>query len=405
MRNPTLLAALLLFPGMPALAQGEIKPFPPVDPYTKNAPEAIEAAGYLSFGPFRFGDDHTTDQIVTTLGGIPLLFVETAHFRLGCGLPEYTVSDAIEKNRLKDELERLAARLPSVKTKLKKLDPWLRMHLYAQRLEELYTDFQEDFGLHDEDFPAVPPDPKKRPTGPYMGEGRYLGMTSKFNVLVFAKKSAVGRYSSVYLGQALQTPTRWYLPGTDAFLFITCAEFLEGDYANDSALACDVISGVAQNLAMGFRSYRVGLAFSVSEGIGHVYSRRFDERYHIFSGLDPTQLRIKAESNWAPSVRARVEHAVYPELDTMLGWTDAEALDWAEHLMLWSRLDHVLAREDGLAGRLLRLLKEPTGKTTPPTTEELVARAKKAFQEASGKDLAALDQDWAQWVLATYPKK
>src|SRR5262245_20697831 len=175
---------LLLALGRFAAAQGEIKPFPKVDPYTKDDPGAKEKAGYASYGPFRFGDDHTTSQIETTLGGIPLIWVETEHFKLGSALPEHALTgDAAESKKLKKELERLAERLPDVKVKVKKLDPWLRLHLFAQRLEDLYAGFLTRFRLAESDFPTAPPDASKKQAGGYMGEGRYLGMPAKFTVL------------------------------------------------------------------------------------------------------------------------------------------------------------------------------------------------------------------------------
>jgi hypothetical protein len=389
-----------------AAAQGEIKPFPKVDPYTKDAPDAKTKAGYASFGPFRFGDAETTTQVEETLGGIPMIWVETEHFKLGSGLPEYTVpDDKREKERLRSELERLAARLPDVKAKPKKLDPWLRLHLYAQRLEELYAAFLAEFGLEESQFPTAPPDPKKKRTTPYMGEGRYLGMSSKYTVLLFDKRSAHARYGSVHLRQQLQGPTRFYLPAVDSWLFVTANEFLEGGWANDSALACDVISGVSQNLALGFRGYKVGLPFAISEGLAHWFSRRFDPRYHIFSGFDQTRTDIKEEWNWAPLVRARVDHGVFPTFADMLAWGGAESREWADHLMMWSRLDHLLAREDDLAGRLLHALKEPPPTRTEGTPAQLAASARAAFERVTGSDLAQLDREWSEWVLKTYPKK
>ena len=389
-----------------AAAQGEIKPFPKIDPYTKDAPDAKTKAGYASFGPFRFGDDQTTTQIEETLGGIPMIWVETDHFKLGSGLPEYTVpDDQREKERFKQELERLAERLPDVKTKPKKIDPWLRLHLYAQRLEELYAKFLAEFDLEESQFPTAPPDPKKKSTLPYMGQGRYLGMSSKYTVLLFDKKSAHARYSSVHLRQELKGPTRWHFSTVDSWLFITANEFLEGLYANDSALACDVLSGVSQNLAHGFRGYRVGLPFAIREGIAHWFSRQFDPRYHIFSGFDQTRINIKEEWNWAPLVRARVDHDVFPTLEKMLAWSDAEALEWADHLMLWSRMDYLLTREDGLAGRLLHAFKEPPATRITSTPDELAGRARAAFEKVTGSELAELDSQWSDWVLKTYPKK
>lgn len=400
------LAALLVLGGWLA-AQGEIKPFPKIDPYTKNAPDAITKAGYASFGPFRFGDDHTTTQIEETLGGNPMIWVETEHFKLGSGLPEYTIpDDPREKGRTKEELERLAKRLPDLKPgKLKKIDPWLRLHLYAQRLEELYAKFLVEFGLQDVQFPTAPPDPKKKTAGAYMGEGRYLGMSAKFTVLLFDKKSSLARYSSVHLGKELGVPTRWHFSTVDSWLFLTANEFLEGLYANDSALACDVISGVSQNLAWGYRGFRASLPLAISESIAHWFSRQFDPRYHIFSGTDQANVRIKEEWNWAPKVRGRVEAKVFKTLDEMLAWTDPEALEWADHLQLWSLMDYLVAREDGIAGRVLHALKEPPPPRSGVTPADVTARARASIKKITGAELADLDAKWSEWVLKTYPKK
>ncbi len=389
-------------------AQGEIKPFPKVDPYTKNAPEAIQQAGYVSLGPFRFGDNHTTEQVETTLGGIPLIWVETQHFKLGSGLPEYTITDdKREKERIRGELERLQAKLPDIKPKTKKLDPWLRLHLYALRLEDVYAQFLERFELKEADFPTTPSDPKKRPRVPYMGEGPYLGLPSKFTVLVFDRKSSVGRYTNVYLGHEAQWPQRWYFPQTGSFLFATAAEFLEGGYINDSALACDVISGVVQNLGNGYRGYRSVLPLWFSEGLGHWFRRRYDPRYHLFSGTDQTKIRVKDEEEWAPSVRARVANKVFPPTGEMLEWSDPDSLEWGDHLILWSRVDYLLARDDGAAKKLLAALKEPLPQQGEQTgqAELLARRSLEALTQATGQDPGQFDAAWSEWVLSNYPKK
>lgn len=399
--------ALLLAGTGSLAAQGGAKSFPEVDPYTKNAPAAVEKAGYVSLGPFRFGPDHTTDQVESVLEGVPLLWVETEHFKLGSGLPEYVLGgDPREKERIRAELERLSAKLPSIKTKTKKLDPWLRLHLFAQRLEELYGHFLAAFDLRESEFPTAPPDERTRNSPNYMGEGRYLGMSSKFTVLLFAKKSHVARYSSVYLGQAFEVPTRWHLASIDSWLYVSAAEFLEGEYDNDSALACDVVGAVSKNLAAGVRGAAAPLPFAVGEGLAHWFSRQIDPRYHLFAGLDPSQIHLKEEWNWAPSVRDRVEHRVYPSTADMLAWSDTRPLEWADHLVLWSRMDYLFAREDGAAGRFLRRLKAPFPKAKgTPTPEARLERVRESLASATDTDLAGFDAAWSAWVLASYPEK
>ena len=58
-----------------------------IDPYTKNDPKLMAKLGYVSYGPFPFGmrgSNHvTSDEISKHLGYVNLLWVETAHFRIG----------------------------------------------------------------------------------------------------------------------------------------------------------------------------------------------------------------------------------------------------------------------------------------------------------------------------------
>jgi len=393
------LAALLALV-VPLAAQGEPKAFPRTDPYTKNDPGIIEKAGYVSLGPFRFGDDHTSLEATQALGGIPLLWVETEHFRLGSALGEYALGDDYEKQRVQGELERLALRLPDVKAKTKKLDPWLRMHLFALRLEELYGQFLGAFRLREDEFPTGPVDPKKG-----MGQGHYLGMSAKFTVLLLERKASAARYGRVYLGGELSAPTHHLFATSGSWLYLTASEFLVGDNASDTGLACEVIGGVAQNLALGFRGPQVGLCFAVREGISHWFAQRIDPRYHLLAGEAEPRISV-AEGGWAPPVRARVEHKVFPSTEELLAWNEGTALEWADHLILWSRLDYLLAREDGAAGIFLRALKEPLAEgASALSADELVARARAALPAATGGDLARFDQEWSAWVLKTYPNK
>ena len=86
---------------------------------------------------------------------VQILWIETPHFRIGINLPAYTVPmDPVIRAKIRDELTRLAEKLPRVNPKARRLDPWLRAHLVAHRLEKLYAETQSLFGVKDEDFPA-----------------------------------------------------------------------------------------------------------------------------------------------------------------------------------------------------------------------------------------------------------
>ena len=403
LRGMRLLAFVLVLLSGVSAAQAERKSFDVIDPYTKGDDDRIERAGYKSLGPFSLGGNLVTSRVAEIMKGVPLLWVETAHFKIGSGLPECGV-DKADRERVLSELERLAVLLPDVKLRPKKLDAWLRLHLFALRLEETYAEFEQLFGLEDHDFPIQPP-PAGAPAADYMGEGPYLGMPAKFEVLLFERKSDLALYSQAVEGKARSAPYQQLYPTVGALTYVTAAEFLEGEYANDAALTCFVRRAVAQLFSTGFRGPKVPVSFAWSEGLGHWFSRRYDPHYHFFSGKDPAANRITDEWNWAVGVRERVERKVFPSTAELLGWRAEDELDWAQHGILWSRIDFLLTLPDHKAGSVLRLLKHPAEAGELDLPEARVERARKAFQEGTGVDLAAFDVAWAEWVQRTYPKK
>jgi hypothetical protein len=377
-------------------AQEKLEPFPKVDPYTKNGREKFERAGYVSLGPFRFGPDHTTSQVEGALEGVPLIWVESAHFKLGSGLPEYEIGgDKAEKARLKTELEALAERLPDIKVKVKKLDPWLRLHLLALRLETLYADFLRYAGLRESQFPELGGDVGDGS----MGSGPYLGMGEKFPVLVFASKAHLQRYSAAFLGNKVEAATPVHLG--DSWLFVSALDLLPSGYESDTALATYLAAHVAGNLARGLRGGRGAPTFPVYQGLGHWFARRIDARYPIFEGSDPSLL-LGQSQDWATEMRTRVEHKVFPSTAELLGRTDPAALEWADHLFLWSRFDYLFGREDGAAGQFLMRLQEPLGADEPRDPAHLAERARVALEAAAGMPLAAFDEAWSAWAAKAY---
>ena len=82
-----------------------------------------------------------------------------------------------------------------------------RGHRLIHARRQAHDGFLAEFGLQESDFPKTPQDLKK--PGPYMGEGVYLGMPSKFTVLLLQKKSSglpvVGvRTNRAFLGDVFQ---------------------------------------------------------------------------------------------------------------------------------------------------------------------------------------------------------
>lgn len=372
------------------------------DPYTENDPAIQEAAGYVAYERFHWGDNHSTADVDEAIGGARIRWVETKHFRIGSSLPEYTVdrSSKVEKTKIKEELARLRKILPNVPKKANKLDPWLRLHLYALRAEEAYAEISELLGVTDEDFPTGPGQMKD---GRYMGEGPYLGMKSKFTLLFFEQESSLGRYRASFMNAQGDKPIRHMFPKDGSLLFGVATEN-EGMF-NDTTMHCLFVYSLSMNLLNGYRYYRHALPEWMTTGVGHWYARQIDptKNYYtddrLFGGDD------KNIWKWGPKVRARVGHEYFDSFTKVMGYPDAENKKPAQHMMAWSRIDYFMENDrEGLAKWVDRL-KDPYPKGVMQTPESLVERQEAAMAEILGMDKAKFDATWAEWAEDFYPKK
>jgi hypothetical protein len=400
-------AALALTQAGRHLGGPEAPEVPTVDPYTGGEADAMARAGYVSFGPFAWGNGHDTLAIEAVVAAPGLRWVETAHFKLGCALPEMDRPDERDaREELAQELKRLAAKLDgpgrqgrAVDPKARTIDPWLRLHLLAQRLEELYASFCERMDIDTSRFPGgeyfdtLPGQPSE--ANVHMGAGPHLGQRGKYTVLVLETAASFGRYENAWLGGREGLRRRYHFMEQGSLFYGDALELHEEDYRTDVAVTCALVHGVAQNLADGYRSFQHELPGWFREGLGQWFAREVDERFVLYTLAGSNDPGDTDSWEWNVRVRARVGLGNYPAWEEQLELADVGGLERSEHMFLWSRVDYLMARGD--AGRLLHFLKEPLRGTS------MTRRQRQAFDATFGKSPAELDGDWAAWVLATYP--
>jgi hypothetical protein len=130
---------LALFAAITAVSGGAQAP---ADPYSRGEPAALARVGYTRLGSMPFGTGHNSRDIEALLPGEQLLWIKTAHFRIGCALPPADLGVDLRRRNLQAELVELAGLLPRVDAKARRLDRWLRVHLVAWRAERLYAAVQ-----------------------------------------------------------------------------------------------------------------------------------------------------------------------------------------------------------------------------------------------------------------------
>lgn len=401
----TLLAA-------PLAAQKDDTPKWRIDPYTKNDPKQIAAAGYVSYGPFLFGnlaDTPTqTTQIDDALEYVEILWVETAHFRIGSNLPTWTVPQDMEtRTKIRAELERLQQKLPSVNPKTRTLDPWLRLHLAAQRLEELYTEVQELFGVTDADFPADPSKVIRQPGARYMGFGPYLGMKEKFQVVMFEKLGPYRQYLMDFIGRDTKFPQRWHFKETGALMFAVSTECDGGNLKHDTAIHCALAFNVGQNMLDGFRSYTYDLPVWIREGWSHWLLRRVDEKWNQFDQQEGGVADMKKTTNWGPYVRNLVSasNPKFAPFSEAYTWRDFGNLTFNDHTAIWSRMDFLQSQGKEKWQKFLFAVKGRVDDQWIADQSDLVGATRDALRDAYGISVLDFDRKWSEWVKTTYPSK
>ena len=391
------LLALLLALAIPAAAQR--KNDPAQCPYCGGDPELMAAAGIVSHGGFEFGRTDTA-EVDALLAMTDIRWIETTHFQLGFALGSHKV-DQTEKGKVRGELTRLAPALPAVKPKTKILDPWLRAHLYAQRLEDLWTRFLELMQTEESEFP---PEPKVWNTeGTYWGQGPYLGMEGKYEVLVLPSEAASVLYLREHFGLQIRLTQRWNLMERDTLSLTVHPD--QGDLRRDGALHGHIAFNMTINMLDGFKHYSYELPIWLREGLAHWVERDLDPRYNTFDSSEGAVADMTRKENWEPEVRKLLRKgtaARMAELITLRGYSE---LELRHHFTAWSIIDWLVkTNPEGLSclcKRLTGLLndeKMPDGSNMPDAHRA-------AVKECLGMGYAQVDARWAEWAEANYGSK
>lgn len=379
-----------------------------IDPYTQNEAEAYKAAGYERYHRVMLHEDLSVTEVMQVLGELEMNWVETEHFVIGCDLPKYKIpGDKILKERIADEYVRLRVKLPELPKKVPKtLDPWLRLHLYAQRCEDIYARLQEVLAVTDASFPAGR---NEMVGGEYRGEGPYLGQRGKFIVLLTEKKSTLHRFANTWCNGNFQSESpivhnffqQWTL------LYGTSPQLAEGYLGNDARLHANLVHGLVHAMLGGYKGYLHDLPVWLREGIAHCLVNEIEPRYHNFVQITDQFPNEKKLWIWEPRVRNLVKNEAALPFATVSAWMTPDNFRIGQHLNLWSRVHYLMqsdpAKFASFVAKMKAPIKVPGG--TSVTAEQVMERQAEAWKLIYDMDFAAFDEAWSEWVLDTYSKK
>jgi hypothetical protein len=288
---------------------------------------------------------------------------------------------------------------------VREIDPWLRLHLYAQRLEEQYAEFQALAGVTDADFTGKKMAPDAKPDE-YMGAGKYLGCEAKFTVLLTERKTQVERFARRYLGSGESSWYRSPLPGGSWF-FGAAAEVVSAmGTPLDSAFNALVAYGGSHTLLSGFRGTTHARPLWFGHGLALDFARKAEPRWSVFIAResagpdDETWL-------WEERVGALLKNKFTPAWEEMMTWRESGGLGARDHMTVWSRVSWLLdAEKAGFQKLLRRFTSDPDPAPDGTLPREFSPSAQAAcLQTALGKPMAEVEEAWEKWVRRKYPRK
>lgn len=395
-------------------AQSSKKDKPPrwrTDPYTKNEPKLLEKLGYVSYGPFEFGQRGkkpvTSDVIDEFLEEYEqqILWVETEHLRIGSALEAWSVPiDRTVREALRVELEQLResgiTKFP--KKAPRQLDPWLRLHLLAQRMENHYALIEDWLGVKDAKFPNSPADVIIG-EGEYMGQGPYLGQTGKYLIFVTEEEKPMNEYLKAFMGRDTEYGQRWNYKEVGSLFYGIASEMEGGRLKDDRAMHANLVFNLTHNLIDGYRFYSYETPVWIKEGLGHYFERLISPRYNTFDANEGSPASARNTWKWEPEMRKLLANRKYSPFSEAYKWRDYGQINFDDHVAIWSRWDYLMAQGKEKFGKFMKYVKgRIDSKTWLPDDTNLVEATREALQEVYGISPLSFDERWADWVKENY---
>ena len=367
------------------------------DPYTKKDPEAMAALGVVGYGPFPWADHFSTADVDKVLGPGRVLWMETAHFRIGLNtntarLPE----DGKQKKAVYAECKALNKKWRKFPSKPKKLGPWTQLHLYAARCERAYAEFSELVGAKPETFDE---------SSKQNGRGPYLGAPDKHLLLLFQKKSDMARYMKRYCDTEAEDSFRYVHKLTHQPLLCISVEGMEG--FDVAGIHSHFVFAMWQNLMNVYRGFHYPLPMWFSVGLGHYYSRMVKSEFISARIRDSEAVDQQTQNKWYDKVYKRSRHEgatiSFDQLAEMHEW---EKFGFHAHTQSWSRLEFLMERDRQKVGLMLdRMKRVGSSGDWEADGARLRKMMPKLLHEAFEMDGPTFDAEWRKWVLKHYPQR
>ncbi len=362
-------------------------------PYCGGDPARLQAAGLVSHGGFGFAriDTARTDALLPDLD---IYWLESKHFEIGLGIGPSKVGTK-EKKKVRAELTRLAEVLPAVKPRAKVLDPWLRVHLYAQRLEDTYAEMLRILQVEEDVFPDG--------TGtwllgtPYWGEGPHLGQKGKYEVLLVPSADDQVTFLRDQFGLSVRHTQKWNIKESDSLSVVI--NLTEDDIHGDEHIHNHTVFNVVHNLVDGFKHYSYDTPLYLKEGLAHWFERELNPDFNSFSFSEGGIAKKVTKGDWDTAVAKLVQRDEAPRLAELVNLDGFAEYEPRHHLACWSITAFFLERYPDAYAQLTQALHGRKAANGDSDGSDMRDAHRSAIKAAFGKSYAQIDAEWRAWAL------
>jgi hypothetical protein len=358
-------------------------------PYCRNDPALLAAAGLVSHGPINIGPEGS-EWILDRLPSSEWIFLESEHLRWASSLSSESVKTK-DRERLTGELDRLRELFPDIPKKVKRLDPWLRIHLMAQRGEDFYARFQELIGVSDDDFPE-----SRQVEGPYMGDGKYLGEKEKFEVLIHVNRETHRLFTSEFMGVSVTDSLRWHLQGQHKV--IASIPAVDPDIRFDRFLHPHIVHNLAHNFLCAYKHYSYDPPVWLDEGLAHAMEQEINHEFHTLDGEEGSMPDNRGPGDWDKElarISKRGKRTSFAHLMRLKGFG---AMSQDDHVSAYGLVRFMIDERPDEFAAFIGVIKGQLDERGYPDGSDLRGLQRAQLREIFGWTPAELDAAWGAWI-------
>lgn len=362
-----------------------------VCPYCQNDPALLEGAGLVSHGPMDFGPEGS-EALVELLPSGEWLFLESEHLRWASSLATETVK-AKDRERLSSELDRLRVLFPEIPKKVKKLDPYLRMHLMAQRGEEFYARFQSLLGVTDADFPA-----SRQNEGPYMGNGLYLGEKGKFEALLHVNRDTHRMFTSQYMGVNITDAVRWHLPKKHKLVMSVPA--VDSDLRLDRSLHPHLVHNLSHLMLCAYKHFSYDPPIWLDEGLAHVMEQEINPEFHTLDGEEGSLPDNRGPADWNKELKSLARKGRVTGFAGLMRIQSFAKLEQDDHVSAYGLVRFLIDERPAEFAAFIGDIKGQLDDAGYPDGSGMLDVERAGLKKHFGWTPAQLDAAWFAWIDA-----